>query len=286
MEGLAMAARRSMLPGVLMVVVPLAVIAAGIWLVFKAYRNEQRLLDGELRALPAFNSVAVREQAAQTAAARLGIRLPPPPVTATPDAIRRKIAGQLQAVSRKYFPPKALTDAVVAVSRKYTPVKPGQQVSVQTRTDRATITGKFKGRTTSDHSVFIQIDQHKIRLADVVEEYHYLFDAALAERLAAKEVAKAKDAFMNRRKALLQKLDNALSDKYFRAAGYLPEAGGWRPARDLHAALTDQLYREEEQRFARNRTDEINQILSRHKLFGMRQVQPTVPLPTHPTAGK
>ena len=277
---------RHMWPVLVLAGVPLVFLAVMAWLVAKAYRNEQRMLDQDLVALAPFDAAETREDAARKAAEVMGCPLPPPAPAAPPEEIQRRISRELQAEVQKNFPTRAFSEGVLTVNRRLTPAQPGNTVTFQIALENRTVTGTYKGRESGEHWVFIRVDQQKYRMADIAEEYHYLFNEGLADQMAKEAIAEFKKDFEARRNMFVTERYKTLASKHFSKAGYLRTGDDWRSTKDLHAERTAGLFQEAERTFAQERKAETARIIERHRLFGFFPVPPTVPIPAASPAPK
>jgi hypothetical protein len=256
--------------------VPLAFLAVAAWLAVRAYRNEQRLLDAELLALPPFAEAEAQTEAARQAAEALACRLPPTPPTLSVDAVQRQVSHDLQAAVREQFSPRAFSEQVLAINRHYTPAKPGARVTFQIALENRTVSGEFKGIESGGHWVFVLVDQQRYRMGDIAEEYHHLFNEGIAHNLAEAVIAALRTGFESRRSAFVIERRRQLEERHFQAAGYRLADGEWRPVTELHAERATRLLAERKQAFAREREEEIRGIIERHRLLGFYPVTPTV----------
>jgi len=267
---------RPLLPALVLAAVPLAFLAAAAWLAVRAYRNEQRLLDAELLALPAFAEAEALSAAALEAGEELGCGVPPKPPTMAIDAVRRQVSHDLQAAVREQFSPRAFSEQVLAINRRYVPARPGERVTFQIALENRTVTGEFKGIEAGGHWVFVLVDQQRYRMGDIAEEYHYLFNEGIAHNLAEAEIAALRTGFESRRAAFVAERRRQLEEQHFRAAGYRLADGEWRPVAELHAERSGRLLAARRQAFAREREEEIRRVIERHRLLGFYPVTPAV----------
>ncbi len=278
---------RHLLPAMILAAVPLAFLAVAAWLAVRAYRNEQRLLDADLLALPAFNESEAFAETSRQAADALTCGLPPPPPTLPVDAVQRQVSRDLQAAVREQFSPRAFSEQVLAINRRFTPAKPGARVTFQIALENRTVTGEFKGIEAGGHWVFVLVDQQRYRMGDIAEEYHYLFNEGIAHNLAEEEIAAFRAGFESRRGAFVVERRRQLEERHFQAAGYRLADGEWRPVAELHAERAARLLAERKAAFAREREEEIRRIIERHRLLGFYPVTPTIDARTPvPVSGK
>ena len=261
-----MASKENNKTGCLVVAVVLALLAGGGFLLGKHYEALQRQIRREFEALPKFDD----REAATHAAAELGTSYPVPPPTASVEKIKSAIEVGAKRAAEEKYPSAKLAKAISRIAAKYKTAKPGDQVSVFLMTTGRNVTGRFNGSFSDYRGRWVRIDLNQYRLLDIVEDQRYIFDAALASRLASFEISKTKNEFHKKKLEYFKTRQSALEKELYKQAGYANVSGKWRPIGKVVADKVNEARDKYRRRIERKKEE----ILAGNKFLGVFQMTP------------
>ncbi len=246
----------------LIVVMPLAGIGGAVYFVMSAYSHQRSLIVKEISEIPPFDA----EIAGRSLADEMKL---PYPVQA-PEKIKEDLAKEIDdavsAMLQKNFNPKDLGAKKMEIFKKYSEAKPGDTVVILAKNVKGEFSGKFYGF--DGH--LVKIGNMKFRVDDILEDYRYLFDAELADRISREKIAEFESSIQAAKKSAVETLRISLESDIYPKAGYLkPEYAEWISSKDFF----DLKLKDEEEKHARERLEKVKEIEGRHKLFGLFRVQ-------------
>ena len=178
-----------------MIAIPLVVLGAATLYVFKSYESQKALILKEFRELGEFDAV----QAEKTAAEKLGVSLPIVPASEKPEEINKEIEKKLAELVREQFQTRQYSDKILEITKKFAPVKKGVKVEfLLNRPNNSSIKGTFEGT----EGVFVIVDEKKYRVSDIMDEFRYLFDADIADKISRDKVYEFEKDYKEKKKKI------------------------------------------------------------------------------------
>jgi len=241
-----------------MIAIPIVVLGAVTLYVIESYNGQKALMLKELSELGEFDPV----QAEKTAAEKLGVSLPVAPSSKKPDEINKEIEKKIAELVREQFQTRPYSDKIIEITKKFNPVKKGDKVEfLLNRPNSPSIKGTFEGT----EGVFVIVDETKYRVSDIMDEFRYLFDADIADKISRDKVYEFEKDYKEKKKKFADgnkiKIENELYTKY----GYLKTDDGWTHAETLIKSAVDA----GKKSFSAEKDQKKRQIYEKHRLFGI-----------------
>jgi hypothetical protein len=234
------------------------VLAGAYWLYRKACEKQAVEVKLEIEALPVFSEGA--------AAAEKGWDYPPLPPAKTAEEIKKQIHSAIKEKVDARYPKSGLQKKIFEISAKYVDAKIGDKVKFQKNNSTKTMTeGVFYGRD----GRFVKIDDNKIMLSDIQDEYHYLFDSSLAEKIARDEIEEFKQEGKTLAEETAAQIDIEEQERLYPQSGYTRQNGIWRP----NDEIVNEYVQRRKAEFESEREETITAIINRHKILGIIKVQ-------------
>jgi len=253
---------------VMIITVPVALIAAFVVMMNKAYHTQQQQMITELNALPEFDELETIREANEEAAEDYGFTYPVAAPRKTPEQIEDEAKSAAKRLTDKQFPKELLTRKIQQINQHCSPAKIGSKVTFQLQTTNETYSGIYKGRKKERHGVFIMIENIKVLNVDIAREYHYLFDDGIARVKAQDEIRDVRTIHLDGRKAYQQQVLKEYIEKFYGKSGYMFINGKWRVKLELHKNKAERLFRIKQNTFYQNQEQEIKDIIRSHQLLG------------------
>jgi hypothetical protein len=234
-----------------------AVLAGGYLLYRKACEKQAIEVKLEIEALSVFSEEA--------AAAEKGWDYPPLPPAKTEEEIKKQIQSAIKEKVDALYPKSDLQKKIFEISEKYAGAKIGDRVKLQKNNSRTMTEGVFYGRD----GRFVKIDDNRIMAGDIQDEYHYLFDSSLAEKIVRDKI----EEFKHERKTLAEEtaaqIDIEERERLYPQAGYTKQNGIWRP----NDEIVNEYVQRRKAEFESEREKTITAIINRRKILGIIKVQ-------------
>lgn len=245
---------------VITVIVLFSLFGAGGWFVNKEYKSTQETILSEIGELPVFNSESMGKDIAK----QYGFKYPPEAPSMSPEEIESKAKKEAAVIAKKKFSPQAFAAKQAAIFKKYQKAKNGENVSFILNTSGKKINGTYQG-TFSDHKGrYIKVEFREYRLPDILEDFHYRFDKAIAEKKAIEKRKEFEQSFQNNKKSFFIEQKELISTNLYKNNGYTKEIDTWIPNVDI---LSSELQKKKD-----SLQKEKNKIIESNKLFGFIKV--------------
>jgi hypothetical protein len=243
----------------------LLLVGGGLW-VKKRLGALEREISVEWAALEAFDA----EKTAKAVSEELGFAYPVSEPSISLESITAQVASVVKKEADAKFPPSVFARQVGGIVSKYKTAKMGDKVHFILNTTGKETSGTFWGCFADFRGRCVKVDSHEYRLDDIMEDYQYLFDRALAEKRGAADVARARNALSAKRRAFVESREKELGDKLRARSGYAEVDGVWRSKLDIVRAKVEKARKRHEVALERERKS----IVERNKLLGVFSLSP------------
>ena len=247
----------------LAIIIVLAIPLVAAYGIFRAYKEAEKTqiqnIKDELEKLPKFSPIE--------AAAEKNWKYPPIPPKKTIEELNNIIKDEIDKQEKILFPKKELMYEKANVIKKYTPAKEGQYVEFQLNYSNDKVKGIFRGR----EGISIKIDDRKIKIIDVLEDYRYLFDEPMAEKLASEKCAELDKIWQEKIDNFKKEKEKELIEKYYTEEGFVKISEGlWKH----HSDIVNEYIEKKEREFNEKNKAAKLEIFAKHKIFGIFPVSP------------
>ena len=253
------------MPVVVIVVILVSMFAAGTWYTKKQYKIKQAQIQQELVALPEFDEVAVGKEIAE----ENGLEYPVPESTMTSEAIVAQAKKEADHLTKKQFTLKVFSKKQSEILNKYRVAKNGDTVSFIMNTTGKTVTGPLRGIFKDHKGRFVKVGIHEYRLPDIMEDYLYLFDSAIASKMAGDKLRRLRKIFNDGKSKFRVNVQAKITEQLYKNSGYTRGSSSW-------VANTEFLKNELAKREQKNQKAiaiEKKKIYDQNKLFGLIDIQ-------------
>lgn len=227
----------------------------GLWTMFKRAEAVQiKKISEELSALPDFSP-------SETAAEKDWV-YPPQKPSKSLEEIIKTINDEIDHEVKKFFPKKDLMREKAEIIKKYRPVREGENIEIQLNYGKGKIRGIFRGR----EGLTIKIDDRKFKIMDVLEDYRFLFDQPLAEKLASEKCAEFDRIWSIKVDDFKRKKEKELVNKYYPAEGYVKiSEGQWKH----QSEIIEEYIEKKKKEFISKRAEQEREIFAKNKIWGI-----------------
>lgn len=242
----------------IVVLIPILLIGSIAWFINRSYQKNKELIIKEISDLGVFDDTSESMQLAK----EMGIEYPVAPPSKTPDEIKKEIDIQIKDMLEKDFK-KMINKAKLEINRKYTPAKIGETVTIISRNSKSPIKGKYWGLDGN----FVKIENAKIRLADVGEDFQYLFDEGLADKVCREKFAEIEEKYQYDRKVAIENLKKSLENELY------PKYGYQMPDEYSEWISNEELFKQKLEKKRSAFEKKISEIEKKHRLFGIIDIK-------------
>jgi hypothetical protein len=234
-------------------------LVGGIYCLYKnAYQKQKAEIEREIREIPVFSE----EDAARTR----NWEYPPAEPAKTPEEIQMEIKEYIEEKTAELYPKKELAKRQFAIIKKYSPAKIGEKVTIQLNNSNMRLTGTYYGRD----GIFIKLQNENIMLSDVADEYRYLFDEGLGDRIVAQEIEKMKKEELDKIEKFTVQATKDKEAELYPKYGHDREAGGqWRP----HSEIVREFVEKSRVDYEKDKQNKISEIIKRHRILGTIKIE-------------
>ncbi len=242
-----------------------SMLAGAVWYSKKQYKAKQELIKLELAALSEFDEVVTGKEIAK----EIGSKYPVPEPMMTIEAIAEQAKNETEILTNKKFSIKVFTQKQAAILKKYSVAKNGDTVSFIINTTGNTITGPLIGVFNDHKGRFVMVGIHEYRFPDIMDEFLYLFNPALATKRRGEVLKEFRKKFKDGKSESQLKTQAKIIKQLYKNSGYIRDSRSW--------VANSEFFKNElskrEQEYKNNHVNEKKKIHDKNKLFGLINVQ-------------
>ena len=206
-----------------------SILAGGAWFIKQQYKAKQETIKKAIAELPKFDEVAVSKEIAK----EHGFPFPVPEPSMTDELILQQAKKETEELLNKKYSVSEFNKEQSKILKKYRVAKNGDQVSFILNTTGETITGVFKGAFKDYKGRYIKVGIHEYRLPDIMEDYRYLFDSAIASQTASNMLRALKNDFKLARHKFQEKTFREIKERLYKTSGYSKLGNKWISNREF-----------------------------------------------------
>lgn len=225
--------KKSSLPAILLFVVILLILGGIVLYLGASYKYKQNAYKAAVAAIAPFNEDEARAKVC--AAKNLSPNAKPP--TESEEAVRKKIAEELNKTVRTKFDPKELTRQSIELMKKYRMARTGDKVNFLFQPSES-VSGVFTRVEESSAGPVVVVEtsagERRYARRRINQEFLYLFSEGDNRAFIDEKLAGLKKSFDEGREEMEKTLKVELEKKYFPEAGYgLNSENVWVPDADV-----------------------------------------------------
>ncbi len=246
----------------ILALIPLVAAVVIYLIVVKAYATQKEEMIRELSAIEDYDKDAALREVSK----ELDIPYPVLEPAMTPEQIEKTVKEEAKKEAEKVYADEAFNEKKWKIISENSEVKKGDKVSVSLNTAKGKLEGVFKGFD----GVYVNIDDMNYRIDDIADEQRHLFDPAVADKIINEKLSSLKDRFHKMKKEFAAQKCEELRMQYYPKNGYRKDGSdGWRPLKEIF----DSAMAAKEREYARARKMKIHDIMMRHRLFGIFEIE-------------
>ncbi len=207
----------------------------------------------------------LKDFSARDAAAEKSSVYPPEPPEKSLEQINLEIDQTIKDNVATLFPAGNLSLAKTEIMRKYRAAKKGERIIIQLNKSNDMLEGVYNGRD----GLSVIIGERRLKIIDIMDDYRYLFDEALADKIAGQKMELLDNEQKARTEAYVRAARIAEIEKRYPQAGYVKkEDGGWWHKSEMVEEYVSKKKNEHEA--AREKS--LKEIFSRNRIFGLIRI--------------